>query len=136
MKVDGEPIACPKISCPSKQFPNFSVSLAVVYNAQVGRHVVAKRKIKAGETLCVEEPLSSFLDLAERGKCTCSHCFNQVWDPLPSPISTQVSVGFRESFSVPFYTLNSLRVQKHFCKKHTSSVLLKRTSRIFTSNKI
>ena len=116
VKVDGEPIACPKISCPSKQFPNFSVSLAVVYNAQVGRHVVAKRKIKAGETLCVEEPLSSFLDLAERGKSTCSHCFNQVWDPLPSPISTQVSVGFWESF------LNHFLLRKHFCQKHTSSV--------------
>ena len=51
--------------------------------------VLPCRTIKAGETVCVETPIASFLDLAERGKSTCTNCFNQAWDPLPSPISTQ-----------------------------------------------
>ena len=45
VKVEGEALVCPKLACPDKQFPSFSVSLRVVDKGadKGGRQVLARR---------------------------------------------------------------------------------------------
>ena len=45
VKVEGEALVCPKLACPDKQFPSFSVSMRVVDKGadKGGRQVVARR---------------------------------------------------------------------------------------------
>ena len=85
----------PKLTCPNKIFPEFSVSLNLAYKEQVGRHVVASRDIRSGEILAVEDPAISFLNLDERGAVKfgscCTHCFIRNLDCLPSPLTNCVS---------------------------------------------
>ena len=85
----------PKLTCPNKIFPDFSVSLNLAYKEQVGRHVVASRDIRSGEILAVEDPVISFLNLDERGAVKfgscCTHCFIRNLDCLPSPLTNCVS---------------------------------------------
>ena len=85
----------PKISCPNKVFPEFSVNANLAFKEEVGRHVVATRNIRAGEIVAVEDPEISFLNFDERGSTTfgsaCTHCFMRNLDCLPSPLSNAVS---------------------------------------------
>ena len=85
----------PKISCPNKVFPDFSVSVKLAYKEEVGRHVIATRNVRAGEVVAVEDPAISFLNFEERGSASfgspCTHCFMRNLDCLPSPFSNTVN---------------------------------------------
>ena len=90
-------MTAPKISCPNKVFPEFSVSASLAFNESAGRHVVATRNIRAGEVIAVEDPAISFLSLDERGASAfgsaCTHCLMRNLDCLPSPLSNTVSAS-------------------------------------------
>ena len=84
----------PKISCPNKVFPDFSVSATLAFNKEGGRHIVTTRNIRAGEIIAVDDPKISFLNFQQRGTSTfgsaCTNCFVRNLDCLPSPLSNKV----------------------------------------------
>ena len=75
----------PRIKDPNAQFPAFSRSVSLKYEADRGRFGVAGRDIVLGELLCVETPALSHLH-PEPGPA-CTHCFTTSPAPLPSPFS-------------------------------------------------
>ena len=84
----------PKVSCPNKVFPQLSTSLNIAYKEELGRHIVATRNIRAGETVAVEDPEISFLNFDERGSTkygsVCTNCLMRNVDCLPSPLNNSV----------------------------------------------
>ncbi len=57
--------------------PNFPVladSLSVAFSQEVGRHVLARKEIRAGEVLVIEDPVSAHLS-PYKAKENCSLCF-------------------------------------------------------------
>ena len=107
----------PKIACPNKIFPNFSVSLSLAHKEQVGRHVVASRDIRSGEILAVEDPAISFLNLDERGAIKygscCTHCLTRNLDCLPSPFTNCVSRDKKYYFTEQFIKKTSNETHDH-----------------------
>jgi len=61
---------------PHKQFPNLSSSVDVRYNPKLGRHAVANKKIKPGEVILVEEPVTWTINL-DRSLLTCCRCMKK-----------------------------------------------------------
>ena len=82
----------PKVSTPNPRFPAFSKCVDVHYESTQGRYGRAKRNIRAGEILLVEDPCISRLgdDLGGTGQF-CARCFLPEDCMIPSPFTTLVS---------------------------------------------
>jgi len=68
----------------SKKMPDLSNLVKVEHNEAVGRHVVAGKAIKAGDTLAVEEPFAAVLYDDKLGS-NCTNCFVKLRAAVPCP---------------------------------------------------
>lgn len=67
---------------PHKNIPSASSAVEIKYSHQFGKHLVANRKINAGETIVIEKPYSAILN-PDNYFTNCSHCFIRTWDSIP-----------------------------------------------------
>ncbi|XP_046483221.1 SET and MYND domain-containing protein 4-like isoform X1 [Neodiprion pinetum] len=72
----------PEIISLNKEVPCASDALAIKYSKELGRHLVATRKIKPGEILAVEKPFCSIL-MPENVYTHCSNCLQVSWAMHP-----------------------------------------------------
>lgn len=72
----------PDVEDPNEEVPCASDALAIRYSKELGRHLVATRKIDPGEVLAVEEPFSLILT-PENLYTHCSRCLKISWAMLP-----------------------------------------------------
>ncbi|XP_066597302.1 SET and MYND domain-containing protein 4-like [Prorops nasuta] len=79
----------PKIEKPNEEAPCVSDAVAIKYNENYGRHIVAARKILPGEILLVEKPYSTLL-CNDYSYTHCSNCMNIVWASIPCENCTHV----------------------------------------------
>ena len=77
---ESDPVV-PKI-IPQNEVPCATDAIAVKYNDEFGRHVVATRKIQPGEILAVEKPYSLIL-FTENMYTHCAHCLRIAWANIP-----------------------------------------------------
>jgi len=68
----------------SKKTPDLSNLVKVEHNESVGRHVVAGKHIKAGDTLAIEEPFAAVLYPDKLGS-NCTNCFVKLRAAVPCP---------------------------------------------------
>lgn len=70
-------------------FPPLSDALAIGFNEEGGRHIVATRSIVAGEAIVIEEPVTAHLSPCFMAK-NCSHCLRRIGiSALPSPLHSK-----------------------------------------------
>ncbi|XP_023288710.1 SET and MYND domain-containing protein 4-like [Orussus abietinus] len=81
-RVKGKEYHLPKIAACNSEVPFASDAVAVKYNDIFGRHLVAARDIKPGETLAVEKPYALMLN-TEKMYTHCAQCLNVAWDGIP-----------------------------------------------------
>lgn len=67
-----------------KKLRNISSLLKVEHNDEVGRHVMAVKPVKAGDTLVVEEPIGAVLYSDKMGS-NCDACFAKLHAAVPCP---------------------------------------------------
>ncbi|XP_076763579.1 protein-lysine N-methyltransferase SMYD4 [Xylocopa sonorina] len=72
----------PQIKACNVEVPCASDAVAVTYNEEYGRHVVAARQISPGEVLAVEKPYSLMLN-PENIRTHCSNCLEVSWANIP-----------------------------------------------------
>ncbi|XP_012277849.1 SET and MYND domain-containing protein 4-like [Orussus abietinus] len=72
----------PKIPSCNPEVPFASDAVAVKYDDIFGRHLVATRDIKPGETLVVEKPYALIL-APEHMYTHCAKCLDVAWDSIP-----------------------------------------------------
>ncbi|XP_011493877.1 PREDICTED: SET and MYND domain-containing protein 4-like [Ceratosolen solmsi marchali] len=62
--------------------PSASNAIDIMYNKDLGKHLVANRDIDAGEILINEKPYTSFLS-HQNIYTHCSYCFVRAWNSIP-----------------------------------------------------
>ncbi|CAL7933345.1 unnamed protein product [Xylocopa violacea] len=72
----------PQIKTCNNEVPCASDAVAIRYNKEYGRHVMATRKINPGEILVVEKPYSLML-ISDNIRTHCSNCLEQSWANIP-----------------------------------------------------
>lgn len=72
---------------PHEKIPSASDAIDIKYSKDLGRHLIARRNIDAGEVLIVEKPYAAYLD-PKNIYSHCSHCFLRVWDSIPCEYCT------------------------------------------------
>lgn len=77
----------PVIKSYSNEIPCASDAVALKYDENNGRHVVATRNIDAGEVIVVEKPYSLLL-LSENRLTHCSNCLKNSWTAIPCKYCT------------------------------------------------
>lgn len=84
VEVPPEPIdyPLPEINSPNPEVPCASDAVAIKYTEDLGRHLVATRKICPGETLAVEKPFALFLT-PPNFYTHCSNCLQVAWSMIP-----------------------------------------------------
>jgi len=68
----------------NKKMPDMSSLVKVEHDNKVGRHVVAGKAIKAGDTLAIEEPFAAVLYPDKLGS-NCDNCFAKLRAAIPCP---------------------------------------------------
>lgn len=77
-----------KLERENPNFPGVSDALELKYNNKFGRHFVATRDIRPGESLMIHRPYVSVLFPTARYK-NCWHCGDQTWASLPCDTCTK-----------------------------------------------
>ena len=101
--LDDNPVAViPKLtSGTNKKMRHLSNLVKVQYKEGVGRHVVAGKPIKAGDTVAVEHPFAAVL-YPDKVGTNCDNCFTKLRSAVPCPTCAGVaycSVTCREQAS-------------------------------------
>ncbi|XP_012286362.1 SET and MYND domain-containing protein 4 isoform X2 [Orussus abietinus] len=81
-QVEEKEYPVPTITSCNPEVPFASDAVAIKYDNIFGRHLVATRDIKAGETLIVEKPYELFL-ASEHMYSHCVKCLNIAWSSIP-----------------------------------------------------
>lgn len=79
-----------KINNENPIFPGTSDAIELVYNKKYGRHIIAARDIKPGETLMVHKPYVSVLLKEQFRYEYCWHCKQQTWTSIPCDKCTNI----------------------------------------------
>ena len=84
VNFESNELEVPKLENVNPLYPAFSDAVEVLTDFDQGRHVVARRDIKAGELIAVEEPICSILcpEKLSNIKNQCLHCFRFTKAPL------------------------------------------------------
>ena len=81
--VENTKAKVPKLSLKqNKKINEFSSLLRVEFDPKVGRHVLAAKPVRAGDTLVVEEPVASVL-YPEKAGSNCDVCFSKLRAVVP-----------------------------------------------------
>ncbi|XP_078036028.1 protein-lysine N-methyltransferase SMYD4 [Augochlora pura] len=82
--------SCPfEIESYNKEIPCASDAISLIYNEDYGRHIVANRKINAGEVIVIEQFYSMIL-LQSELYTHCSNCLEVCWANIPCNGCTNV----------------------------------------------
>jgi len=83
--IEIEELEVPKLIAKNPLCPAFSESAAIAFDSEKGRIVKARRAIKAGEIICVDDPTCAMLcpDNKDNINSHCLNCFRFTKAPLP-----------------------------------------------------
>lgn len=72
----------PQLKSENPMMPGTSDAVSMNYSNKFGRHMIATRDIKAGETISIQKIYAKSVFLQERYKI-CWHCAQQTWTSVP-----------------------------------------------------
>eukprot|EP00091_Calanus_sinicus_P001206 TRINITY_DN11181_c0_g1_i2.p2 TRINITY_DN11181_c0_g1~~TRINITY_DN11181_c0_g1_i2.p2 ORF type:complete len:179 (+),score=25.19 TRINITY_DN11181_c0_g1_i2:294-830(+) len=109
--IEIEELEVPKLTEKNPLCPAFSEAAAIAFDPEKGRIVKARRAIKAGEIICVDDPTCAMLcpDNKESIYSHCINCFRFTMAPLPAIIAAAWCFVLRSAKTLrtkPFTALN------------------------------